>query len=359
MVTFSGKYIVRNKKKTSVIMFALAFGVLLMMLTNTIISSINDNVSAVWAEPLRHFSVVRQLSDQAEITPTDEMKPIVLEKIFITGVTGRISTHCFFTDTGTRDEICKLNHVTLTAGKMPETGTNQIAVSEEIAKNKKLKVGDIIGTSVDPTEGLIGSYEISGLFTSDGIFSLGDGSYYLKQMPGTRTDLLVPSGCAMPVTNGEYNTDYQVYSYESETEDINNYGEILNISMIVILMFVYIVILFLTIFVIYIFTAQRKREFGIMMAIGFRKSTVISRTLAELAVMQIFGLILGIAFGLATAVLLNECYFKGEGQALTILHPSYFLGPAGLTLLTMICSSCIICKIVSKVDCVAMIENES
>ncbi len=182
MVTFSGKYIVRNKKKTSVIVFALAFGVLLMMLTNTVISSINDNVSAVWAEPLRHFSVVRQLSDQAEITPTDEMKPIVLEKIFITGVTGRISTHCFFTDTGTRDEICKLNHVTLTAGKMPETGTNQIAVSEEIAKNKKLKVGDIIGTSVDPTEGLIGSYEISGLFASDGIFSLGDGSYYLKQM---------------------------------------------------------------------------------------------------------------------------------------------------------------------------------
>ena len=58
MVTFSGKYIVRNKKKTSVIVFALAFGVLLMMLTNTIISSINDNVSAVWAEPLRHFSVV-------------------------------------------------------------------------------------------------------------------------------------------------------------------------------------------------------------------------------------------------------------------------------------------------------------
>lgn len=80
MVTFSGKYIVRNKKKTSVIVFALAFGVLLMMLTNTVISSINDNVSAVWAEPLRHFSVVRQLSDQAEITPTDEMKPIVLEK---------------------------------------------------------------------------------------------------------------------------------------------------------------------------------------------------------------------------------------------------------------------------------------
>ena len=81
MVTFSGKYIVRNKKKTSVIVFALAFGVLLMMLTKTVISSISDNVSAVWAEPLRHFSVVRQLSDQAEITPTDEMKPLKAETL--------------------------------------------------------------------------------------------------------------------------------------------------------------------------------------------------------------------------------------------------------------------------------------
>ena len=212
---------------------------------------------------------------------------------------------------------------------------------------------------MDPAEGLTGSYEISGLFTSDGIFSLGDVSYYLKQMPDVRADLLVPSDCAMPVTNGESGTDYRVYSYESETEDINNYGKILNISMIVILMFIYIVILFLTIFVIYIFTAQRKREFGIMMAIGFRKSTVISRTLAELAIMEIAGLILGIVFGLAVSILLNECYFKGEGQALTILHPSYFLGPAGLTLLTIICSSLIICKLVSKVDCVAMIENET
>ena len=357
MSLFSLKYILRNKGKVNIVTLSVIFGILLIVLSNMIITSIDDNVHKAWAQPLEHFSVVVPLNDEFSLEEDDEIQSVYLDKVFITGVTGRISTHCFFVTPSTLEYICKVNNVDIIDGTMPQEGTNEIILSEDIAKNKGLKIGNSIGKEIIPDEGLIGSYRIVGLFKANGIFSVGDASYYKTKNPDTYAGYLIPRGKEELSEDGK-SVDYTICSYESESEDIDKYGEMLNISLIVILSFVYIVIFFLTSFVIYIFTSQRKKEFGILMAVGFTKGMVMKKSLFEIGVLNFLGLIIGAVLSFSAGTLLNSCYFTPMGQSLSVIKGVYILPAVILTILNVIFSALIIITIVRKVDVIKIIEND-
>ena len=342
MSLFSLKYILRNKGKVNIVTLSVIFGILLIVLTNMIITSIDDNVHKAWAQPLEHFSVVVPLNDEFSLEEDDEIQSVYLDKVFITGVTGRISTHCFFVTPSTLEYICKVNNVDIIDGTMPQEGTNEIILSEDIAKNKGLKIGNSIGKEIIPDEGLIGSYRIVGLFKANGIFSVGDASYYKTKNPDTYAGYLIPRGKEELSEDGK-SVDYTICSYESESEDIDKYGEMLNISLIV---------------VIYIFTSQRKKEFGILMAVGFTKGMVMKKSLFEIGVLNFLGLIIGAVLSFSAGTLLNSCYFTPMGQSLSVIKGVYILPAVILTILNVIFSALIIITIVRKVDVIKIIEND-
>ena len=356
MKSLALKFILRNKKKSLIIMFSTIMGIILMILTNMIVSSIKDNVYLAWAKPVEDFSVIIPASVDSQLTGNSILYPIYYDKIFMTGVTGRISTHSFFGSQEAINYIFEINNGKILDGRMLNNSLNEIVISEEIAKNKDLSIGDYIGKSVDSNEGILGAYEVVGIFSADGIFSLGNAEYYSSlNTDAYEGAIIAPDAQILDEID---TTSFTVISYENEAEDIENYGQILSISMIIILAFVYTIVLFLTAFIVYIFMSQRKKEFGILLAIGYTKREITSSSAIGIFVLNMIGFILGAIVATLGGVTLNAIYFDSWGQNLTVLKYSYFFPPFLLAMFSSLSAYVIAHSIISKVDCIALIENE-
>ncbi|MBW9153856.1 ABC transporter permease [Clostridium estertheticum] len=358
------KYVTKNKKKTLVIMLTIILGVFLLVITKMIIFSIQTNVYSAWAKPFENLSAIVpiqknfNLNSKYNIHATYNMHDTYIDKIFITGATGRISTYSFFIKNGDLAFICNKINVKLIKGSFPKAGTNQVVIHKSIATNKGLHIGDYIGKEKDNRESLLGSYLIVGIVDSDAVISIGDYNYYKEKNP------IANSGYIFDKKLYQFNADkdgtsYNMYTYEKESNDIKKYGSILILSMNILSIFIYTIVGFFMICMIYVFYNQRKREFGILMAIGYSSDFLIIRCLKEISSMVLSGGLLGIFVGLFTGEILNITIFKSWGQILTVFNMNYLLEPLILMILLILTSLIIVSSIVKKVDCISLIEGES
>lgn len=350
------RYVLRNYKKTFMLVWTMVLGIFLMSLTNIIINSVNSNVYKAWAKPFTDFYVLEPIKE-TNINDTENYYSIFLDRVFITGVTGRISTYAFFVKKDAREYICNKNGVEMIEGKYPASGSNEIIVSKEIAKSKGICIGDYIGKEIQLDESLIGKYQVVGIFEAEGVFTIGDYDYYKSQNPSAYESIMINKQDVI-YNNDDVGVNYNIYSYETEEEDIVEYGQILTISMIVLTVFIYFVIIFIILFVIYIYYSQRKNEYGILMAIGYKKSDIITMAIKEVLLISTIALSIGIAISLLTGFGLNVGYFEKMGQSLVVCRLSYFYVSFGMIALIAFFSGVMITKMISKIDCISLIEGE-
>jgi len=351
------KYLLNNKKKSIVLILIIVLGIFLMSETNIIINSINNNVYKAWAKPFSDFYVVEPINNDSKITRNDNCYDVYLDKIFISGITGRISTYAFFVDEKLCKHIFESNNASMIEGKFPDKKTNQIAISREIASNKNLKLGDFIGKEINTDDGLNGKYEVVGIFDADGVFTIGDFEYYKSNNDTAKISLLTNNDNII-YDKKDIGTSINVYSYENEKEDIIKYGQILKISMIILSAFIYIVVIFIVIFVLYIYYSQRKSEYGILLAIGYRQNKIVGIATKEICIINLLALLSGIIVSIITAVILNNVYFKDIGQDLSVVNIEYFYVSIIMCFLIVILAVIMVKKMISKIDCIALIEGE-
>lgn len=351
------RFLVRNYKKTLMLVSIMVMGIFLMSLTNMVINSINVNVYKAWAKPFSEFYVVEPIKSEVKIKDNDNCYGIFLDKIFITGVTGRISTFAFFVNEDARDFIVESNEVSMIEGRFPDVGTNEIVISREIADNKGIGIGDFIGKEIEADEGVNGKYEIVGIFEGEGVFSIGDYNYY-KLNNVTASECVLTDNNNVIYQDEEVGVNVNVYSYETEELDIKEYGQILTVCMIVLTVFIYIVVIFIVIFVMYIYYSQRKSEYGILLAIGYKKRNIVSMAIKEVVVVSVSAFCIGSVASLLVGMILNVLYFENIGQSIYIWELSYFYASAVMCILIVFFAAMMIWRMISKIDCIALIEGD-
>ena len=262
----------------------------------------------------------------------------------------------------------------LVEGRLPEPGTNEVAMTRDFLRNRGLGVGDRIGEAVDEEDWLAGEWVIVGAFVdTESIGGIGNLEYlrdrFLAQ-PDLPTDLADrPQLMALapePGQEAELETfldslpseevfvlhrSFVQRRFESFTINIDMIIWILNVGSIVVLS---LALGLLNI----IFFMQRANEFGLLAALGYARRFLVRRTFMEVAVTATAGWVAGILFTYGIYSALNALLFVPRGlEALSVLNGRILMFTVPVPITVMIFSVSIVMWQLWRMDPVTIIER--
>ena len=262
----------------------------------------------------------------------------------------------------------------LVEGRLPEPGTNEVAMTKNFLRNRGLGVGDRIGEAVDENDWLAGEWVVVGAFVdTEAIGGIGNLDYlrdrFLAQpgIPAELTDR--PHLLALaPEPGNEAALEAFLDSLPSEEVFIihrsrarrNLENLTTNIDMIIwILNGGSIAVLSLALGLLnVIFFMQRANEFGLLAALGYTKWFLIRRTFLEAAVTVTAGWVMGILFSYGIYSALNALIFVPRGlEALSVLTGRILMFTIPVPITVMLFGVAIVMWQLWRMDPVSIIER--
>lgn len=335
------KYYLSNKRRGISLIFVMALTVFSIYFVTSLVQSIFSTVEYSNIACLNDFSFVYPvggssfLSDETveKIQKDDSVKkayPILLEYTVINNIFGTTSGYAAFMEEADIKEIFNDYSLTVTEGRLPEENSYELIMHEDMLKNKGLSVGDTFGSAVDEGEQIDGKYMITGAFSGDSYMAFGTKSYRQKELEelgldfqNTTFGLLVTPKTDLDTMNnmldtmGHDETAAMTLSYAKETLQEN-------ISSIKFLMFVIVIVIAVSIsaavcIVLETIYNDRMEEFGILYAIGYKKSWLFRNIIAEIVVLVFISWILGLILSYGVLSLVAKSVFEPMGQMLSIV----------------------------------------
>ena len=335
------KYYLSNKRRGISLIFVMALTVFSIYCVTSLVQSIFSTVEYSNIACLNDFSFVYPvggssfLSDETveKIQKDDSVKkayPILLEYTVINNIFGTTSGYAAFMEAADIKEIFNDYSLTVTEGRLPEENSYELIMHEDMLKNKGLSVGDTFGSAVDEGEQIDGKYMITGAFSGNSYMAFGTKSYRQKELEelglnfqNTTFGLLVTPKTDLDTMNtmldeiSHDETAAMTLSYAKETLQEN-------ISSIKFLMFVIVIVIAVSIsaavcIVLETIYNDRMEEFGILYAIGYKKSWLFRNIIAEIVVLVFISWILGLILSYGVLSLVAKSVFEPMGQMLSIV----------------------------------------
>lgn len=335
------KYYLSNKRRGISLIFVMALTVFSIYFVTSLVQSIFSTVEYSNIACLNDFSFVYPvggssfLSDETveKIQKDDSVKkayPILLEYTVINNIFGTTSGYAAFMEAADIKEIFNDYSLTVTEGRLPEENSYELIMHEDMLKNKGLSVGDTFGSAVDEGEQIDGKYMITGAFSGNSYMAFGTKSYRQKELEelglnfqNTTFGLLVTPKTDLDTMNtmldeiSHDETAAMTLSYAKETLQEN-------ISSIKFLMFVIVIVIAVSIsaavcIVLETIYNDRMEEFGILYAIGYKKSWLFRNIIAEIVVLVFISWILGLILSYGVLSLVAKSVFEPMGQMLSIV----------------------------------------
>jgi putative ABC transport system permease protein len=335
------KYYLSNKRRGISLIFVMALTVFSIYFVTSLVQSIFSTVEYSNIACLNDFSFVYPVggssflqNETVEKIKNDDSVgnayPILLEYTVINNIFGTTSGYVAFMDEADIGEIFDDFSLTVTEGRLPEENSYELIMHEDMLKNKGLSVGDTFGSAVDEGEQIDGKYMITGAFSGDSYMAFGTKSYRQKELEelgldfqNTTFGLLVTPKTDLDTMNnmldtmGHDETAAMTLSYAKETLQEN-------ISSIKFLMFVIVIVIAVSIsaavcIVLETIYNDRMEEFGILYAIGYKKSWLFRNIIAEIVVLVFISWILGLILSYGVLSLVAKSVFEPMGQMLSIV----------------------------------------
>lgn len=335
------KYYLSNKRRGISLIFVMALTVFSIYFVTSLVQSIFSTVEYSNIACLNDFSFVYPVggssflqNETVEKIKNDDSVgnayPILLEYTVINNIFGTTSGYVAFMDEADIGEIFDDFSLTVTEGRLPEENSYELIMHEDMLKNKGLSVGDTFGSAVDEGEQIDGKYMITGAFSGDSYMAFGTKSYRQKELEelgldfqNTTFGLLVTPKTDLDTMNnmldtmGHDETAAITLSYAKETLQEN-------ISSIKFLMFVIVIVIAVSIsaavcIVLETIYNDRMEEFGILYAIGYKKSWLFRNIIAEIVVLVFISWILGLILSYGVLSLVAKSVFEPMGQMLSIV----------------------------------------
>ena len=335
------KYYLSNKRRGISLIFVMALTVFSIYFVTSLVQSIFSTVEYSNIACLNDFSFVYPVGGSSflqnetveKIKNDDSVEnayPVLLEYTVINNIFGTTSGYVAFMDEADIGEIFDDFSLTVTEGRLPEENSYELIMHEDMLKNKGLSVGDTFGSAVDEGEQIDGKYTITGAFSGDSYMAFGTKSYKQKELEelgldfkNTTFGLLVTPKADLDTMNtmldeiSHDETAAMTLSYAKETLQEN-------ISSIKFLMFVIVIVIAVSIsaavcIVLETIYNDRMEEFGILYAIGYKKSWLFRNIIAEIVVLVFISWILGLILSYGVLSLVAKSVFEPMGQMLLIV----------------------------------------
>ncbi|GHV02503.1 hypothetical protein FACS1894211_14010 [Clostridia bacterium] len=267
------------------------------------------------------------------------------------------------------EDVARFYDLKIKAGRMPAAGEYELALHEDVLRNKKLAVGDEIGDAIDEGEWLMGRYRIVGSLAGDTVLGVGSKSYRASAMEQAGIDLsghaaallLLPSG-AVSDLNADLSalskSEAKLYTKITARRDFDEQlASIQTLIGLVLAVFIFAMAIAVGA-IIMVAYGDRRAEFGILFAIGYSKRDVRNMICKEIGVLSLVSAAAGYGFAMLLLFLLDALVFAPIGKPLAF----FSVYGLGLTLIVpvmvFVCAVFPILRRFKKTDLVSVIEGQ-
>jgi ABC-type antimicrobial peptide transport system permease subunit len=368
-------YYRNNLKKLLTVFIAVSLSVFLLYILQMIIYSSFRTEYQAFVEPQKYYSIfirnenyieeelVESIKEQKS---TDYIMPFLYFYTNITYTFGETGTRILSLNTEDMRLLMSAARLKLIQGRFPVPGSDEIILHKLVAKNKGLKVGDKIGSSLNRKEVFVGEHKIVGIIDGTPIISfnsleswiqtynLDPYKYGLLVIPKKgRLDELNKYIDSLPYQGLEIRTLNSVTS--QNTQSSSNIETLLTVINIIVITIVSLCVGFLC----YIYFYQRRKEFGLLNAVGFTRQRIINRAFAEVSGINAAGFFAGILLALLCGLVLDILLFNPKGQLLVLWDFSYLTRVLCIPIFVSLFSVIPIWRMLKKLDPIAIIEGEA
>lgn len=372
------KYYLSNKRRGISLIFVMALTVFSIYFVTSLVQSIFSTVEYSNIACLNDFSFVYPVggssflqNETVEKIKNDDSVgnayPILLEYTVINNIFGTTSGYVAFMDEADIGEIFDDFSLTVTEGRLPEENSYELIMHEDMLKNKGLSVGDTFGSAVDEGEQIDGKYMITGAFSGDSYMAFGTKSYRQKELEelgldfkNTTFGLLVTPKTDLDAMN----TMLDTMSHDEAAAMTLSYAQKTlkdNVSSIKFLMGVIVIVIAVSIsaavcIVLETTYNDRMEEFGILYAIGYKKSWLFRNIIAEIVVLVFISWILGLILSYGVLSLVAKSVFEPMGQMLSIVSIQSLLYTIIVMVVFVVVTILVTILKFAKKDLIAIIE---
>ncbi|HAN20060.1 MAG TPA: hypothetical protein DCP51_00015 [Clostridiales bacterium] len=374
------KFFIENKRRTVVIIIILLLSVAVVSFMTSLVTSIITDASNANLKPYEYCSAISKTSNELFIKDSivDEVKSYPeTEKVIsvinsytsFQALMGNTSSPVYFiSNEDDLKSVMDINHLTLSEGRLPNGDGYEVILHENVLKNKSMKIGDNIGKDEQEDEWLVGKYKIVGTLKGEALIGFGNKSIIADTYKNAGLTLDKPMALLVIAKDGQLDNlnekldqldkrDVMVENYSSIKRSFDKQIDSMNF-LLKIIIFLVVFILSISVgalvFIIYI---GRSDEFGILYAMGYRKSFINKLIIKELAALSsicwVFGYIL--SFGMIYS--LNLFVLSDKGQSLYFFTDDGLINTLSIPIMVLICAAYPILRRLKKWDPIAVIER--
>lgn len=260
--------------------------------------------------------------------------------------------------------------VQILEGQLPRPRSNDLVISEAVAKNRGLSVGDSVGGTADTNllvdDNIPAEMVITGILGPD-VPWVGLASYEFLQSHALTQDytqrlLILPHPGREQVLNIwlEQNASTALTGVTTYEVEVRLYEEMmLGISAAFVLVeFLIAVVAAVALTTLNtIFYSQRREEFGILYAIGRSRMWLVLRTLRETGGTVLLAWLLGAAFCILGLLLIQALIYTPLGLHTDFSNTLPWLFTLPIPLAVVLVSTAAIGRMLSKLDPIAVVER--
>ena len=253
----------------------------------------------------------------------------------------------------------------LEEGSLPAPGNAEIVLHTMVARNRGLRIGDVLGSDVTPGEILEGKYTVCGIASGTPVLSIQSLEYELERR-GIRDKyslgvLVLPQEGQISLLNqalDALNADgliKRTFDTSSRQYGMDTSGtvKLLTAIELVLVLIISVCAGFLN----YIHFLMRRKEYAILSVIGYTSDQAVGRAVGEIVLVNLSGFFAGIALSVALGLLLHIGFFAPKGLSLSVLNPDILLRCSCVPLFATLAGIIPVWNLLKKADAISILEG--
>jgi ABC-type antimicrobial peptide transport system permease subunit len=370
------KYYRCHKGKMLLLVIPLFLSVFVLYFIHMIISSYYEVEYNAFVETRKYYTSIQargDLIDQGIIKTiqanenTEKVVPCVLGYTEINGIISTVGIRVYLLYQEDIQELISRMGLSLSSGRLPVPGENEVVLPEAVIKNKGLSLGDMIGSDIAAEEKLTGKYRIVGSlkgkalcgFASLEAWQKGIGTEHPEEYgiliyaKKGKIDALNRYLMYLPMTGNDLSSlDSSIAGYKESSQSVYL---LLNVIYGSVLIIVSVCLGFLT----YLFYHARIKEFAVLHVIGYSRQAIIFQNIFEVAAINLLSWLGGVTAAIFTGMLLNALFISDTGTPLLLIGGETIVLSLCIPMLCIIAQTLSIGISISHTDMVSIIELES
>lgn len=326
-------YILRNLNKVIPFLLIISLSLVVILMSKLFVQSIGSDYEAstnFWgkystitintAEFRNGFAEIKNELDG--LSNAENVVIGIEKKISINTLLGRSPFEVHFIDQAAINSFKSHVGWKLIEGRLPESGENEIALTNEALKNKNLKLGDKVGSNIDEDEDLKGEFTVVGVLEGSsingGLSSINVENeptsiwtFYVQPKAGKEKELNNELAKVKSTYKNQVTYKNQEIAIKTQTDQFGSINQIIwSINVLTSVVMTMSIILLA-----YIFIVSRLKEFAIFEALGYQRTRIILKVLTEFSFIAMVAWVLGFLITELVSALVN--YFLLDPVAIT------------------------------------------